>query len=179
MSQNLSTPFGSKFDLVGVTISSHMHFPTAAMDILPPFISGPNTYMIHPQPPLHLTTINDNNNNNTLLNKTNAGKLFFFFFFFGTDIDERHYELLSLPNINLDILLVSDPTTDKAAAAMDVHVGHISDPEETPGLAHFCEHLLFMGSDKYPEENEYSQVGVFKVYQGDRGREIERSKEAG
>lgn len=26
-----------------------------------------------------------------------------------------------------------------------------------PGLAHFCEHLLFMGTEKYPKENEYSQ----------------------
>ena len=24
------------------------------------------------------------------------------------------------------------------------------------GLAHFLEHMLFMGSDKYPDENEYS-----------------------
>lgn len=26
-----------------------------------------------------------------------------------------------------------------------------------PGLAHFCEHLLFMGTDQYPKENEYSE----------------------
>ena len=45
----------------------------------------------------------------------------------------------------LQVLLVSDPSTDKAAAAMDVHIGHMSDPPNLPGLAHFCEHMLFLG----------------------------------
>lgn len=31
---------------------------------------------------------------------------------------------------------------------MDVKVGHLSDPEDIPGLAHFCEHLMFMGTEK-------------------------------
>lgn len=48
----------------------------------------------------------------------------------------------------LEALVVSDPKTDKAAAAMDVKVGHLSDPEDLPGLAHFCEHLMFMGTEK-------------------------------
>lgn len=26
-----------------------------------------------------------------------------------------------------------------------------------PGLAHFCEHMLFLGTEKYPDENEYSK----------------------
>jgi insulysin len=42
-----------------------------------------------------------------------------------------------------------------AAASLDVHVGSLSDPEETQGLAHFLEHMLFMGTEKYPEENYY------------------------
>lgn len=42
-----------------------------------------------------------------------------------------------------------------AAAAMVVGVGSMSDPPECPGLAHFLEHLLFMGSEKYPQENAY------------------------
>lgn len=29
------------------------------------------------------------------------------------------------------------------------------DPQELPGLAHFCEHMLFLGTEKYPVENEY------------------------
>lgn len=31
----------------------------------------------------------------------------------------------------------------QAAASMAVHVGSNADPEEIPGLAHFCEHMLF------------------------------------
>ena len=42
------------------------------------------------------------------------------------------------------------------AAAMDVGVGSSSEPEELPGLAHFVEHMLFLGTDKYPREDEYT-----------------------
>ena len=45
-------------------------------------------------------------------------------------------------------LLVSDPQTDRSAASLDVNAGYLLDPAEFPGLAHFCEHMLFMGSKK-------------------------------
>lgn len=35
--------------------------------------------------------------------------------------------------------------------------GYMSDPDEIPGLAHFCEHMLFLGTEKYPNENDYSK----------------------
>ncbi|CAB3224482.1 unnamed protein product [Arctia plantaginis] len=70
--------------------------------------------------------------------------------------DKREYRGLLLTN-RLKVLLVSDPTTDKSAAAMDVNVGYLSDPDDLPGLAHFCEHMLFLGTKKYPEENEYNK----------------------
>lgn len=35
--------------------------------------------------------------------------------------------------------------------------GSLSDPANISGLAHFCEHMLFLGTQKYPKENEYSQ----------------------
>lgn len=69
--------------------------------------------------------------------------------------DNRDYRGLQLTN-GLKVLLISDPATDKAAAAMTVDVGHMSDPENLPGLAHFCEHMLFLGTKKYPNENAYS-----------------------
>ncbi|DBA00232.1 TPA: hypothetical protein N0F65_007876 [Lagenidium giganteum] len=71
-------------------------------------------------------------------------------------LDERQYECLTLEN-SLQVLLISDPKTEKASAAMDVHVGHQSDPAELPGLAHFLEHMLFLGTEKYPDENSYKQ----------------------
>ncbi|KAJ1517259.1 Insulinase (Peptidase M16) [Coelomomyces lativittatus] len=70
--------------------------------------------------------------------------------------DKREYKLVELEN-KLRVLLISDPQTDKAATALNVHVGYYSDPKNLPGLAHFLEHLLFMGTEKYPNENDYSE----------------------
>ncbi|KAA1068439.1 Insulinase (Peptidase M16) [Puccinia graminis f. sp. tritici] len=70
--------------------------------------------------------------------------------------DNRSYRIIKLQN-HLQAILIHDPKTDKAAAAMDVNVGHLSDPQDLQGLAHFCEHLLFLGNQKYPSENEYSE----------------------
>lgn len=64
------------------------------------------------------------------------------------------YRYLTLDN-GLGALLVSDPRADKAAAALDVHVGAGADPEERPGLAHFTEHMLFLGTETYPDPGEY------------------------
>ena len=61
--------------------------------------------------------------------------------------DTRKYRGLLLDN-GLKCLLISDPLTDRSAAAVDVHAGYMLDPKEFPGLAHFCEHMLFMGSKK-------------------------------
>ena len=66
--------------------------------------------------------------------------------------DNRKYKYLVLDN-NLRVTLISDENTQKAAAAMDVFVGCLSDPEDIPGLAHLLEHMLFMGSEKFPREN--------------------------
>ena len=54
------------------------------------------------------------------------------------------------------VLLVSDPKSSRSAAALDVHVGYFSDPTNLPGLAHFCEHMSFLGTKKYPGEEEFS-----------------------
>ena len=73
-----------------------------------------------------------------------------------SDSDHRHYRYVELPN-HLRVLLISAPNADKAAAALDVNVGSRQDPAERQGLAHFLEHMLFLGTDKYPQadENEY------------------------
>lgn len=70
--------------------------------------------------------------------------------------DDRHYRGLQLKN-EMKVLVISDPSTDKSAAAMDVHIGNLSDPDDFPGLAHFCEHMLFLGTEKYPSENSFTQ----------------------
>ena len=71
-------------------------------------------------------------------------------------LDRRRYRHLLLPN-GLQVVLISDDEADRAAAAMDVSVGYASDPDDLPGLAHFCEHMLFLGTDKYPDEGSYQQ----------------------
>ncbi|ORX91263.1 insulin-degrading enzyme, partial [Basidiobolus meristosporus CBS 931.73] len=73
-----------------------------------------------------------------------------------SDTDDRSYRMIQLDN-GLQAMLIHDPETDHGSAALDVHVGHLSDPENLQGLAHFCEHLLFMGTKKYPVENDYNQ----------------------
>lgn len=50
--------------------------------------------------------------------------------------EDRPHRFLVLPN-GLEVVLISDPKADKAAASMDVGVGHLSDPDDLPGCAHF------------------------------------------
>uniref|UniRef100_A0A7S3PH67 Insulin-degrading enzyme n=1 Tax=Aplanochytrium stocchinoi TaxID=215587 RepID=A0A7S3PH67_9STRA len=70
-------------------------------------------------------------------------------------LDPRRYSCLQLEN-GLQVLLICDPMLEKSAAALSVRVGNHSDPPEIPGLAHFLEHMLFLGTEKYPDEAEYS-----------------------
>ena len=68
--------------------------------------------------------------------------------------DQRLYRYLTLEN-QMQVLLVSDPGADKAAVSLDVNVGSRQDPSDYQGLAHFLEHMLFLGTDKYPEADDY------------------------
>ena len=68
--------------------------------------------------------------------------------------DPRDQMSFKLSN-GLSVLVISDPTTDKAAAAMNIGIGSNADPEDRPGLAHFLEHMLFLGTSKYPEAGSY------------------------
>ena len=70
--------------------------------------------------------------------------------------DQSSYRYLKLDN-GLQVLLVSDPKADMAAASLDVAVGSADDPDDRAGLAHFLEHMLFLGTKKYPKPGEYQQ----------------------
>ena len=70
-------------------------------------------------------------------------------------LDDRQYRVVTLSN-GLRALLVSDPNSNISAAAMDVAAGSFNDPADYEGLAHFCEHMLFIGTHKYPQLNQYS-----------------------
>ena len=57
----------------------------------------------------------------------------------------------------LRVLLISDTEADRAAAAVAVEVGSWQDTVASPGLAHFLEHMVFMGSEAYPTENAFEE----------------------
>ena len=41
--------------------------------------------------------------------------------------------------------------------SVHINSGHFQDPPHRPGLAHFHEHMLFLGTAKYPGENDFEQ----------------------
>ena len=70
--------------------------------------------------------------------------------------DTRDYLSFKLSN-QLQVLVISDPDADKAAASLSVAVGSGSDPKDREGLAHFLEHMLFLGTEKYPNAGDYQR----------------------
>jgi len=48
-----------------------------------------------------------------------------------------------------------ESSAEKCAASIAVNAGQMQDYAELPGLAHLTEHLLMMGSEEFPDENEY------------------------
>lgn len=71
-------------------------------------------------------------------------------------LSERKSAKIRLKN-GLEAYLVSDPGIDQSAAALAVEAGSWHNPAEYPGMAHFLEHMLFMGTGAYPSETEYMQ----------------------
>ena len=73
--------------------------------------------------------------------------------------DHRDYAMVCLPN-GLRCALVHDPEAHQSTAALAVAAGHFQDPIENQGLAHFLEHMLFLGTRKYPETLFISMVVI-------------------
>lgn len=68
---------------------------------------------------------------------------------------DNSYKQLKLSN-GISVTLVSIPNSEKASAAMSVKVGAQDDPVAA-GLAHFTEHAVFLGSNKYPGESTFKK----------------------
>ena len=68
--------------------------------------------------------------------------------------DRCDYRYFTLSN-GLRILLVHDPLAERSAASMAIECGHFSDPPQRQGMAHFLEHMLFLGTESYPHPGEY------------------------
>lgn len=72
-----------------------------------------------------------------------------------SSIDKRKYDFFTLDN-KMKVFIINDPSTEINCVALSVSVGYMHDT--IPGIAHFLEHMLFMGSDKYEDE------GLFQKY---------------
>lgn len=68
--------------------------------------------------------------------------------------DGCKYRAFELAN-GVTAIAIEQPASQLAAGAATVGVGHMQDPVGVPGLAHFLEHMAFLGSERYPVEGEY------------------------
>jgi coenzyme PQQ biosynthesis probable peptidase PqqF len=65
--------------------------------------------------------------------------------------DSSNHRSLTLLN-GLRVVLHSAPRLKRCAAALRVAAGSHDVPEHWPGLAHFLEHLFFLGTERFPAE---------------------------
>ena len=70
---------------------------------------------------------------------------------------------------NIKYVLVEDENITNSYVSVCVNVGSFNNPKEYQGLAHFLEHMLFLGSKKYPDEYYYADKiskngGFFNAY---------------
>jgi insulysin len=72
------------------------------------------------------------------------------------ELDDRSYRGFTLDN-ELKVLVISDPSSDSGTALLQMGAGSLSDPWDMQGLSHFIEHMLFIASEKYPEENGFDE----------------------
>lgn len=71
------------------------------------------------------------------------------------DNENREFKYGILPN-KLKYTIIYDKNSDTSNVVMSVRTGSLYEPIEYMGLAHFLEHMLFMGSNKYKEEDYFS-----------------------
>lgn len=75
--------------------------------------------------------------------------------------DENIYRFYQLEN-GVKCLLVHDRNSkpggkqDISSVSVSVNAGSFNDPPHRAGLAHFLEHMIFMGSEKYPGEKAFN-----------------------
>ncbi len=94
------------------------------------------------------------------------------FQYFDIDItinDKRDVRGLILHN-KIKIVLISDVDINRSICSVGVGAGYLQDSFE--GTAHFLEHLLFMGSEKYPKQNDYTSYiqtcgGIYNAFTAD------------
>ena len=68
--------------------------------------------------------------------------------------DQRKFNGSQLAN-GIKYIIVNDSHLEKSYVTVSINAGSYLNPDGYDGLAHFLEHMLFMGSKKYPNENHY------------------------
>jgi len=71
-------------------------------------------------------------------------------------IDDRKYKHFTLPT-GMKCILISDPEAELSSVCILNPKGSLYDPPQYQGLTHFMEHMLFLGSKKYPHERHYRE----------------------
>jgi len=69
----------------------------------------------------------------------------------------------------LEMYLISDQAASESSVALSIEAGSWDNPTEFPGMAHFVEHLIFLGNRAFPNESEYfkflnERKGEFNAY---------------
>lgn len=70
--------------------------------------------------------------------------------------DKRNYRIIELDN-GMRCVLVHEAQAPQASAAVSIAAGHFHDPHNAQGLAHLLEHMLFLGTEHYPDPNGYQK----------------------
>lgn len=66
--------------------------------------------------------------------------------------DQAVYQGIKLAN-GMDVLLISDAKANKSLMSAGIAIGSMEDPISQQGLAHYLEHMILMGSKRFPETN--------------------------
>ena len=81
----------------------------------------------------------------------------------------RKYKTITLSNNGLRVLLVQDVQVFQAAAALSIGgAGQFADPDDVPGLAHLCEHMVLSYASKRKRRTIQSQAQDFEEWLSDQ-----------
>ena len=70
------------------------------------------------------------------------------------EIKHKTYRAILLNN-DLPVILISDNSTKKSIISISVNTGYYNDPVNLPGMAHYLEHMLFLGTEENPDPSEF------------------------
>jgi len=83
--------------------------------------------------------------------------------------DVRKVTKFTLAN-KMQVYIVSDPGLTESAAALCVAAGSWQDPPNALGMAHFVEHMTFMGTEQHPKP------GFFDDYLAENGAQMSNAE---